>query len=122
MNVIATLEGHKVLNNKTRTKHKTSTNNGSNHKQYINNNRTTTLEQTAPLATAAGGGLHAFYWYQILVLGYFVVKVQQLFDSHVKINCFCYRYPGSCLSEKVSIRPCNICKELYLLTFYIFKK
>ena len=82
MNVIATLEGHKVLNNKTRTKHKTSTNNGSNHKQYINNNRTTTLERTAALATAAGGGLNAFYWYQILVLGYFVVKAQQLFDSH----------------------------------------
>ena len=59
----------------------------------------------------------------ILVLDYVVVKAQQLFGSHGKMNCFCCRYLGSCLSEKkVSIPPCNICKILYLLTFYIFKK
>ena len=47
-----------------------------------------------------GGGLNAFYWYQILVLDYVVVKAQQSVGSHGKMNCFCYRYPGSCLSEE----------------------
>ena len=47
-----------------------------------------------------GGGLNAFYWYQILVLDYVVVKAQQLFGSHGKMKCFRYRYPDSCLSEK----------------------
>ena len=38
--MIAKLERHKVLNNKPRTKHRTSTNNVSNSKQRINNFRT----------------------------------------------------------------------------------
>ena len=82
--MIAKLEGHKVLNNKTRTKHKPPTNNGSNNKHWINNNKTTSLEWTAAQATAAGGGgcLNAFYWYQSLVLDYVVVKAQQWFGSH----------------------------------------
>ena len=47
-----------------------------------------------------GRGLNAFYCYQVLVLDYVVAKAQQLFCSHGKMNFFCYRYPGSCLSEK----------------------
>ena len=56
----------------------------SNNKQWINNNKTTGLEQTAGGAGGGGGGLNAFYWYQIFVLGYVVVKAQQLFGSHGK--------------------------------------
>ena len=37
--------------------------NGCNNQQQIINNRTTALERTA--AKATGGGLNAFYWYQI---------------------------------------------------------
>ena len=33
----------------------------------INNNRSTTLERTAALAKW-GGGLNAFYWYQVFAL------------------------------------------------------
>ena len=36
INMIAKQEGHKVPNSKTMTKHRTPTNNGSNNKQYIN--------------------------------------------------------------------------------------
>ena len=53
--------------------------NGSNNKQKVNNNRTTTLERTAAQAT---GGLNAFYWRQIFVLDSAVVEVQEMFSSH----------------------------------------
>ena len=39
--------GHKTLNNKTSIIHRTPTNNESNNKHWINNNRTTALERTA---------------------------------------------------------------------------
>ena len=52
-------------------------NNGSNNKQYINNNRTTALERTA-----VTGGLNAFYWYQIFALVSVVVKTHTLLSSH----------------------------------------
>ena len=39
-------------------KHRTSTNNGKYIKQYINNNKTTTLEQTDAWATGGGGFMH----------------------------------------------------------------
>ena len=39
-------------------------------------------------------GTKSYYLY------YVVVKAQQLFGLNVKVNCFCYRYPSSCLSEK----------------------
>ena len=55
--MIAKQEGHYVLHNKTRTKHRTPTNIGNNNKQWINNNRTTDFERTAALAA---GGLNAF--------------------------------------------------------------
>ena len=42
--MIAKLEGHIVLPNKIRTKHRTPTNNERNNKKWINNNRTTALE------------------------------------------------------------------------------
>ena len=46
--MIAKLERYKVRNKKkTRTKHRTPTNNGNKHNQWINNNRTTALEYTA---------------------------------------------------------------------------
>ena len=35
--MIENLDGHKVLNNKTRTKHRTPTNNGSDNKQRLTN-------------------------------------------------------------------------------------
>ena len=41
------------------TKHKTPTTNRGNNKQWINNNRITTLEQTAAEAT---GGKGDIYW------------------------------------------------------------
>ena len=64
---ISKLDEHKLLNNKTRTKHrapppppkKKPQNNGS------NSNKTTTLERVAALDT---GGSNAFYWYQIFAL------------------------------------------------------
>ena len=52
------------------TKHRTPTNDGSNNKQQINNNRTTTLERTAAYAT---GGLNELYLYQIYALDYVVM-------------------------------------------------
>ena len=80
--VIATLEGHKVLNNKTRTKHKTPQTMGA----TISNGSTTTKPPAwngqLPKPLQWEGGLNAFYWYQILVLDYVVVKAQQLFGSH----------------------------------------
>ena len=56
----------------------------SNNKQKVNNNRTTALEMTAALATGVGGGggLNAFYWYQIFALDSAVVEVQEMFSSH----------------------------------------
>ena len=66
--VIAKLDEHKALKNKTRTKHRIPTNNGSNNKQKINNNRTIAVERTAAHATeggGGGGGLIVFHWYQI---------------------------------------------------------
>ena len=41
-----------------------------------NNNRTTALERHR------GGGLNAFYWYQIFALDSAVVEVQEMFSSH----------------------------------------
>ena len=52
----ATPEGHKVLGNKTKPKHRTRANNGGNNKQRTKNNRTTALECTANQATAVGAG------------------------------------------------------------------
>ena len=46
------------------------------------NNRTTALERTAAEATGGGGGLNAFYWYQIFALDSAVVEVQEMFSSH----------------------------------------
>ena len=66
-----------------------------------------------------GGGLNAFYWYQILVPDYVVVKAQQLFGSHGKMNCFVIDIQVPVCLKKVSIYPCNIFKILYLLTCYL---
>ena len=68
------------------------------------------------------GGLNVFFWYQTLVLDYVVVKAQQLFGSHGKMNCFIIDIQVPVCLKKVSLPPCDICKILYLLTFYIFKK
>ena len=68
-----------------------------------------------------GGRLNASYWYQILVLDYGVVKAQQLFGLHGNELFFVIDTQVP-IRLKKSIRPCNICKILYLLTFYIFKK
>ena len=62
------------------TKHRAITNNGSNNKQYTNNNIITALERTAAEAT---GGLNAFKWYQLFAIDSVVVKEQTLFSSDV---------------------------------------
>ena len=49
-------------------------------KQYINNIRATTLEQTEPKLPK--GGLNAFYWRQIFVLDFIFVNTQTLFSAH----------------------------------------
>ena len=51
--------------------------NGSNDQQRINYNRTTALERTAAWATGGGGGLNAFYWYQIFAPDSAVVEAQK---------------------------------------------
>ena len=64
---------------KRTTKHRTITDshNGSNNKQKVNNNRTTNLEGQQP-KPRGGGGLNAFYWYQIFALDYAIVEVQEM--------------------------------------------
>ena len=61
-------------------KHRTITDshNQSKNLQKVNNNRTTALERTAALATGGGGGLNAFYWYQIFALDSAVVEEQEM--------------------------------------------
>ena len=86
------LEGRKVLNNKTRTKHITHTHNESNNKQRINNNnRTTALERTPPKTPVGGGwkALNAFYWYQTFALDYVVVKTQKLLSLYAGFLTTC---------------------------------
>ena len=51
-------KGYKVMHNKTRIKHNSPPDNGRNIKQWINNNRTTTLDRTATQATE---GVNAIY-------------------------------------------------------------
>ena len=50
--------------------------NGCNNQQRTTNNRITALERTAVKATG-GGGLNAFYWYQIVALDSVVVETQK---------------------------------------------
>ena len=66
---------------KRTTKHRTITDshNGSNHKQKVNNNRTTALERTAALATR---GLKCILLDQNFALDSAVVEVQEMFSSH----------------------------------------
>ena len=52
----------------------TDSQNGSNNKQQVNNNRTTALEWTAALAT---GGLKCILLFQIFALDSSVVEVQE---------------------------------------------
>ena len=56
---------------------------GSNNQQRINSNITTALERTAVKATGGrGGGLNAYYWYQIFALDSVVVEAQNILSSH----------------------------------------
>ena len=63
------------------TKHRTITDshNGSNNKQKINNNRTTTPELTAAQAT---GGSNAPYWHQTLAPDSAAAKAQEMPSPH----------------------------------------
>ena len=80
----------KVLNNKTRTKRRTLTNNWSNNKQQINNNRTIALERTAAYATWGGDeDLNAFYWYQIFAIDSVVVKSTNAVQSVWRLPNYC---------------------------------
>ena len=72
--------------------------------------------------SGSGGGLNAFYLYQILVLDYVVVKAQQLFGSHEKMNCFCYGYPGSCLSGKSINSPMQNLQNTISFNFLYLQK
>ena len=80
--MIAKLEWtHSITQPKNRTI--TESHNGSNNHQRINNNRTIALERTAAKATGGGGGgLNAFYWYQIFALDSAVVEAQTILSSH----------------------------------------
>ena len=69
-----------------------------------------------------GGGLNVFYWYKILVLDYVVVKAQQMFGSHGKMNCFCYIYPGSCMSEKSIYSPMQYLRNIIHFNFLYLQK
>ena len=66
--MIAKLDGHKVLNNKTKLR--TPTNNESNNKQQ-NNHRLTT--ESSPSHRRGGWGLNLSYWYQTFALDSVVV-------------------------------------------------
>ena len=65
---IAKVEGHKLLYNKTRTKYRAPTNNGSSQQQ---NHR---LRTDSNLSHWGGGGLNAFCWYQTFTLDSAFVK------------------------------------------------
>ena len=54
------------------------TNNGSNIKQLMDRNRTTTFERTSVYLATEGGGLNAFYWRQIFDQDSVVVKTQKI--------------------------------------------
>ena len=75
---------HWVDTKQRTTKHRTITepHNGSSNQQRINNNKTNALERTAAKATG-GGGLDAFYWYQIFALDSAVVETQKVLSTHV---------------------------------------
>ena len=69
---------------KRTTKHRTITDshNGSNNKQKVNNNRTNAFRRVSICHRGRGGGLNAFYWYQIFALDSAVVEAQEMFSSH----------------------------------------
>ena len=58
----------------------------------VNNNRTTALEWTTAYANegGGGGGLNAFYWYQIFALDSAVAEVQEMFSSHGGLYSFTF--------------------------------
>ena len=58
----------------TKQQHRAPVNNGRYIKQYINKNRTTTLDRTAALVMVVGGGLKAIYLRQIFALDSVVVE------------------------------------------------
>ena len=75
-------------------KHRTITgsHNGSNNKQQANNNNRTSAkngQQPKPLVQG-GGGLSAFYWYQIFALDSAVVEVQDMSSSHGSLTTAMY--------------------------------
>ena len=54
------------------------------------NNESTTTElppKDSSLSHEGGGGLNAFYWYQIFALDSAVVEVQEMFSSQVSSLC-----------------------------------
>ena len=80
--MIAKLESNLLLNNKTKTKHRIPTNNGSNNKQWINNNETTDQEGTAAQATRDP---NASLWHHIVALDYVIVFI--LMEKR-ELGCF----------------------------------
>ena len=52
--------------------------NGSNNQQRINNNRTTAWNGQRPKPLGGGGGVNAFYWYQIFDLATAVVEARKM--------------------------------------------
>ena len=74
--MIANLERTQSNTQQNEDKHSTPTNNGKHTKQQINNNRTTSFELTAAQTTSGGGGLNAFYWYQIFALDSVAVQTK----------------------------------------------
>ena len=102
--MIAKLEGHKVVCNKTRTKHRTPINNGGgggNNKQWINN-RTTALD--------------AFYWYQIIRFRWEMVLHEILYQWYYKCFFYCFFY----IKKQVSM--IGKCHNLLLQYDYVRTK
>ena len=90
--------------------------------QQQQNHRPRTDSCLSHCSGRGGGCSNAFYWYQILVLDYGVVKAQQLFGLHGKINCFCYRYPGLWLSEKSINSPMQHLQNIISFNFLYLQK
>ena len=76
------------------TKHRaiTYSHSGSNNKQQVNNNRTTTLSRTDSSLSH-----HGIYWHQIFTLDSAVFEVQEMFSSHGSLLTIAMYHHGETL-------------------------
>ena len=89
--MIAKIERHKLLNNKTKTKHKTPIHTQW-EQQYTMNQQQQGQRCITDISLSHYGSLNAFYWYQIFVLDFVVVKTHvQLAHTLRAIVMYCHR-------------------------------